>query len=202
MTKACSKCGVVKALELFPRDASAAGGRRADCAPCHKAAKKTYYLKNRETIIAKQIARDRKRADEVAAYHAQRHRENAEALCLAAAERKRQKNPNMAPYVPLKVRRLDQAERRRRNSRRNSSRRRAVARNATPAWADPRLVAAYYELADIMTKATGTPYQVDHIEPLRGEHVCGLHNEFNLQVLPAAVNRAKSNRAVEVAGLR
>jgi hypothetical protein len=32
--------------------------------------------------------------------------------------------------------------------------------------------------------------------------VCGLHNEFNLQVLPAKVNIAKGNRPSNVAGIR
>lgn len=72
---------------------------------------------------------------------------------------------------------------------------------ATPAWANADLVAAYYVLAEVMGRATGVPHHVDHVEPLRGRHVCGLHNEFNLQVLPAEVNIAKGNRPKGVLAL-
>jgi 5-methylcytosine-specific restriction endonuclease McrA len=51
-----------------------------------------------------------------------------------------------------------------------------------------------FEEAARLTCETGIPYEVDHVIPLRGKTVSGLHNEHNLQVLTFAANRTKGNR--------
>jgi hypothetical protein len=65
---------------------------------------------------------------------------------------------------------------------------------ARPAWADKKAIEAIYEEARRITLETGIEHHVDHIVPLRGRSVSGLHWEGNLRVVPASVNRAKYNR--------
>lgn len=40
----------------------------------------------------------------------------------------------------------------------------------------------------------GTGYELDHVIPLNGDLVCGLHVPTNLRVVKKAVNQAKGNR--------
>lgn len=67
-------------------------------------------------------------------------------------------------------------------------------RSATPPWADEVAIRAFYLEAARLTKETGVEHQVDHVIPLQGKTVTGLHVHTNLQVLPKAANQSKGNR--------
>jgi len=66
--------------------------------------------------------------------------------------------------------------------------------SATPQWANLDAIKVEYDLAAWCTNVMGVPYHVDHIVPLKGRNVCGLHVENNLQVIPAKVNQSKNNK--------
>lgn len=60
-----------------------------------------------------------------------------------------------------------------------------------PKWADKEAIAQIYIEARRLTAETGVEHQVDHILPLRGKTVSGLHVESNLQILTALENKTK-----------
>lgn len=76
----------------------------------------------------------------------------------------------------------------------NNTARRLMRIRATPDWADAEAVRRVYDLAARLESETGLIYHVDHIVPLKGKTVSGLHNQFNLQVLPITENLKKGNR--------
>jgi 5-methylcytosine-specific restriction endonuclease McrA len=51
-----------------------------------------------------------------------------------------------------------------------------------------------------MSSATGVRHEVDHIVPLKGKSVCGLHVPWNLRVIPERENRSKGCELVHDLG--
>ena len=72
--------------------------------------------------------------------------------------------------------------------------RRAGLKKATPKWADRKEIKKIYKECIEKTKNSGIKHEVDHIVPLKGQFVSGLHVHWNLQILQAKENRLKSNK--------
>ena len=70
-----------------------------------------------------------------------------------------------------------------------NAQRRALKLKATPTWADFYKIKCMYNLCP-------EGFHVDHIIPLQGELVCGLHVENYLQYLLAVDNLRKSNKFI------
>lgn len=80
----------------------------------------------------------------------------------------------------------------------NCAKRRAKKSLATPMWADFDAIEQVYRDAKTLEGLTGVPHHVDHIIPIHGKNVSGLHVHWNLRPIPATENLRKGNRLVEV----
>ena len=81
----------------------------------------------------------------------------------------------------------------------NTAKRRASKLNATPEWLNAGHTAeleGMYLYAQIFSQI-GEQMHVDHLVPLQGKNVCGLHAPWNLQVISASENLKKSNKLIE-----
>lgn len=75
-----------------------------------------------------------------------------------------------------------------------NAKRHAARLQRTPVWADYEWINHAYLVAADMTAKMGEPHEVDHIVPLQGARVSGLHVYDNLQILTRSQNTSKGNR--------
>lgn len=179
----CRCCQEEKPLEGFHRDRATTRGHKLDCKTCVAATRPSrrgsttskaywakFYAANRDTLLEKaRASEDRK------AYARERY----------ANDKERIRAQQRAYAATAEAKALHAAIQRKRNKR---------LVEATPPWLteEQRALVDYtYWHAKDVTAVTGEPYHVDHILPLRGKNVCGLHVPWNLRVVPAEINLRK-----------
>jgi len=179
MYKSCSKCGIEKPLSEFYQQRKAKDGKRPDCKECRsKVHKKRYYAKQKEILTSIKVPEVRARRAEAAKRWRARNPEKVRKNNQIQYEKNREE---MLAY--------QSAWRRANKSRVNEykANRRAKQLQATPSWADREAIQAVFD-------SCPEGYHVDHIIPLQGENVCGLHIAENLKPIPAKENLSKSNK--------
>ena len=182
--------------------------RKARCAKWRAANRervRAYAEANRERSRAVQAAYVAANKDKVAAAskkwrQANPKKVNAQQAAWRAANPEKTKAFNAKNYVKSREkRRVRRVMYRAKNMALFSAyeaKRRAAKREACPAWlSETQLLAirAFYEEATRLTKNTGVAHEVDHIVPLQGRSVRGLHVPWNLQILEKTANISKYN---------
>jgi hypothetical protein len=140
-----------------------------------KRLKKEWYERNKELTKERARARDLANPEQAAARKAKWRKENLQRHNAINREWFANNKDKRAAY---------------------QGKRKAAQLQRTPKWlteSDLRMIEAKYSLAAMLTRETGTPYHVDHIIPLQGKKVSGLHVFSNLRVIPGTDNVKKSN---------
>jgi 5-methylcytosine-specific restriction endonuclease McrA len=155
-----------------------------------KVRKRAEYEKHRERYIRRATERYRSRTDEKREYDREYRRKNAEKLIALKAvwraenaEKVRQIKAGYKKRHPH----VGAADAMMRNARK---------RQATPTWLTEEHIRQIKEIYKAAAERRGGPWQVDHIVPLAGKTVCGLHVPWNLRVILASENQAKGNRLI------
>lgn len=203
MMKTCTKCGETKPRADFNKRAAAKDGLRSQCKICDRAEAAKWKSDNSARASENTRKWKQDNADKVSAYNREYHANNKEARrqhriawheqnrgrhLATSKEWKRKNAERVAAYA---------AEWRKNNLHLKCAQeaKRRSAKAAFPLNADQQdAIKHIYAFAKYLSKKFNKSHHVDHIVPLKGENVSGLHVPWNLQVLPAAKNLSKSNK--------
>jgi predicted GNAT family acetyltransferase len=187
--RTCNVCQEAKELSAFGKcSADKTYGVKNRCKQCASEERNAYYAANRDKEAKRHIEYREANLEAIR----QKRREYQAKWVTANHERKRLMDSEYQKQKRLLGDPVFKAKSVERNAR-YFSRRKA----ATPLWANIEKIEAFYVQAQLLTQKTGVKHEVDHIVPLQGRRVTGFHVESNLQVIPKALNRAKSNRYAE-----
>lgn len=175
--KICTGCHQNKPLSDFPKDYRKEGGRKACCKAC---------------VLEKR--RQRYRTDEA-------YRGKIRDYRISRAEHFRAMirlwgKENLAYVREKKRERYQKSAEYKASVKASKARYRAAKLSSQPAClseSNKQKIKDIYLLVGDLQLVSGQKYHVDHIIPLRGKNVCGLHVPWNLQVLPADINLSKGN---------
>lgn len=204
--KTCTKCCCFKSLDEFSNSKDKKDGKSSHCKECIRLASVVRYQKEKESRRQKYLLERESKLE----YARNRYPEIRAAKAIYSAEYRLKNKERLADYYKKRYwnNRDLHLENRRGYLQNNRglvyAQRRARRLSLLlrmPKWLtvdDRNQIASFYKKAVALSNGTGVPHQVDHIVPLQGKLVSGLHVPWNLQVIPASENFSKSNRFGEV----
>ena len=191
--KVCKTCNKKLGLSDFHKHKNSKDGLSTSCKSCVKIKSKYWYDSNKEyaKIRAKIYAQEN---PEKVRLWKLKYRTSEKGKEVHRVHRKNSYRQN-----PEKYRSQSKYYRENNPDKRShwQKAREARKKQACPKWlSDGQLsdIQDLYKLRDKLSKVFGVDYHVDHIVPLNGKDICGLHVPWNLQILESSLNLSKSNK--------
>ena len=167
------------------------------CIECRRMREKIIYHSNPEKTkqkVANKYQKNAERLREKRRIWYAEHKEKEKAIAKVRSAEWRLNNPG---HVGTKASKKRWKEENPGKVRADTIKRRASKMKRTPNWLtedDFWMIEQAYELAQMRTKLFGFSWHVDHVLPLQGKNVSGLHVPNNLQVIPWIQNVSKANK--------
>ena len=188
--KICRLCGAEKPIADFNRYAAKPDGLDNRCKLCVRALKRAEYLRNRRGYIERAQRAYAKDKDAKHEYDRAYRQRNAERLL---AQKAVWISENVEKVRQIKA---DYKKRNPHKGRADAMKRKARKRMAQPAWLTPEQIWQIEEIYRQAASRDGGPWHVDHIVPLAGKTVCGLHVPWNLRIVSVYENVTKQNKLI------
>jgi len=204
MTKKCTKCLLKKEPDQFGKNKISKDGLKARCKACrnidgaiykkeNKNKIRNYYLNNKEYISNRGKDYYNKNKDYINKRNKSYTENNIEII------NKYQRNYYKVNKENILKSQKEYAKNNRHIYNATQMKRVAAKINATPKWLTKDhlddIKQVYQDVQDIQWLSE-EPFEVDHIIPLRGKNVCGLHVPWNLQILTKSENCSKGNKVL------
>jgi hypothetical protein len=189
--KRCAKCRLFKELDRFSKKKSHKDGLGSYCKKCDKINNAVYYRANPDKVNAINENWKKKNPEKVKAYKAAWQSANPEKMKAAIAIWQKA-NPNR---VKANSSAYSKANPEKRNA--FQAKRRAAKLQRTPGWLTKehfKQIEQFYIEAKKLTLLKKESFEVDHIVPLQGKNVSGLHVPWNLQILTHQKHKHKGNK--------
>lgn len=204
LLKYCTTCGIQKELAEFNKKKTSADGHRTQCRSCQSIATKEYSKQNKEAGSLRLRAWRKKNPEAVRLQKKRFHDKYPNARFEYRTKTKEHAREVAREWAKLNKEKVlaygkkaRQTTRSKENKARLQNKRRAVKLLATVLW-DRELTDLVereaYHLCSLRKEITKFRWEVDHVIPLQGKTVSGLHVWNNLAVIPATLNSAKSNK--------
>jgi len=193
MLVSCTKCKIKShgTSKFFGPDKRRPNGFQSQCRKCRNIYKTEDYYKNRDKYLANSEIYRKANKEKIIAYFREFNK-SPERIEYLKKHHSDNKNYYSEKHREWRINNLEQRAT-------DAAKRRLAEKKATPDWLSKE---QKKEMRDIYNEAKELSWlsedglAVDHIIPIKGKNVSGLHVPWNLRIIPYKENASKGNKLI------